>query len=58
MGKFDLAGAAVILRDRCLHAGFGDDYRLDIETGHELYVVHREDVRRIDHGEREGGAYA
>ena len=34
-----------------MHAAFGDHDWLDVEAGHELHVVKRENIRRIDHGE-------
>ena len=36
-----------------MNAGFGDDHRFDIQSGHELYVVHGEHVRWIHHGQCE-----
>src|SRR5436853_760946 len=54
--QFDLPGTAVVFGDRRLNACFGHDHRLDIKSSHELDVVHREDIRRIDHSERESGA--
>src|SRR5208282_4673925 len=32
---------------------FGSHHRLDVEASHELDIVHREDVGRIDHGDGE-----
>ena len=39
-----------------LNTRFGDDDRLDVQTRHELDVVHGEDVGGIDHGQSERGA--
>src|SRR5206468_3900578 len=33
-------------------------HRLDVEAGHELDIVHRKNVGRIDHGDGEGSSYA
>ncbi len=45
---------AVVPVDRVLEGDLGSDDRLDVVAGHELQVVHREDVRRVGHrdGER------
>ncbi len=37
---------------------FGSDHRLDVEAGHELDVVHREDVGGIGHRDRQRGTDA
>ena len=57
-GEFDFARRAVVLGDRGLNAGFGNNDWFDVKARHELDVVHGKDIRRIDHREGEGGAYA
>ena len=57
-GEFNLSRSAVVLRDRGLHTGLGYNDWFDVEAGHELNVVHRKDVRGIDHCERERSAHA
>ena len=47
---------AVELVDGFADGGFGGDHRLDVEAGHELNVVHGEDVGGIGHRDGEGGA--
>ena len=42
-----------VLRDRVANRGVGGDDRLDVQARHELDVVHREDVGRIRHRERQ-----
>ena len=50
-------GGAVVPVDRVLEGDLRGDDRLDVVAGHELQVVHREDVRRVGHrdGERRAG---
>ena len=47
---------AVVVVDRGLDAELRGHDRLDVVAGHELDVVHGEDVRRIGHGDRDRGA--
>ena len=54
----DALHRAVELVDGFADGGFGGDHRLDVEAGHELDVVHGEDVGRIGHRDGEGGADA
>ena len=49
---------AVELADGLRNRGFGGDYRLDVEAGHELDIVHGEDVGRIRHRDGKSGADA
>ncbi len=55
---FFLFSRAVSLIDALDDGAFRSHHRLDIEAGHELDVVHGEDVGGIDHGDGEGGAHA
>ena len=48
----------VVLRDRVGDRRFRRHDRLDVVAGHELDVVHREDVGRIRHRDRERAAGA
>lgn len=48
-------GGAVVLVDRGADRGPGGDHRLDVVVGHELDVVHREDVGRIEHRDSDLG---
>ena len=48
----------VVPRDRFDHRRLGRDDRLDVVAGHELDVVHREDVGRIRHRDRQRRACA
>ena len=50
--------AAVSLVDPRQNRAFRGHYRLDIEAGHELDIVHGEDVRRIDHRDGQRCAHA
>ncbi len=47
---------AVEFVNRLADRRFGSHHWLDVEASHELDVVHREDVRRISHRNRESGA--
>src|SRR5690606_10917228 len=49
----DLARTAVILADRHLDRSFGCDHRFDVQSCHELDIVHGENVRRVGHRKRE-----
>ena len=51
-------GRAVGLLDARQDGAFRSHDRLDVEAGHELDVVHGEDVRGIDHGDGERRAHA
>ena len=55
---FDARCIAVKLVNRFVDVGFGCDHRLDVEAGHKLNVVHREDVGGVRHRNRESGANA
>ena len=55
---FDALDVAVELVDCFADGGFRRHYRLDVEAGHELDIVHREDVGRIGHRDREGRSHA
>src|SRR6185369_17666716 len=57
-GQLDLAGTAVVLRDRRLHTAFCDYDRFNVQSRHELHIVHREDIGGIDHRQRESCADA
>src|SRR5262249_1960573 len=48
----------IVAFDRSGDGGFRSDDRLDVVAGHELDVVHREDVRWIRHRDGESGAGA
>ena len=50
--------SAVGLVDALDDGTFRSDDRLDVEAGHELDIVHRKDVGRIDHGDGERCTYA
>ena len=49
---------AVRFLDAVQNRAFRRYYRLDIEAGHELDIVHGEHVRRINHRDRERRAHA
>ncbi len=51
----DAFRCAVELVDRFADGRLGSDHRLDVEAGHELDIVHREDVGWIGHRDRERG---
>src|SRR5208283_2261655 len=55
---FFLPAAAVSLVNPRQNRAFGSDNRFDVEARHELDVVHGEDVRRIDHRDRQRRAHA
>jgi hypothetical protein len=46
------------LLDGLLHARFRDDDRLYVQASHKLNVVHREDVRGVNHRQRQRRADA
>ncbi len=54
--QFERGGRTVVVVDRPLDAQLGGHDRLDVVAGHELDVVHGEDVRRIGHGDRDRGS--
>src|SRR5581483_1437609 len=49
---------AISFFDSFKNRAFRGHHRLDVETGHELDIVHGEDVGGIDHGNRERCAHA
>jgi len=49
---------AVCLLDTLHDRAFRSHHRFDVEPGHELDVVHGENIGGIDHGDGEGCAYA
>ncbi len=49
--------SAIAARYRLGNRRFGRDDRLHVEARHELYVVHREDVRRVGHRNRQHRAH-
>ncbi len=51
-----LLRGAVGLLDAFEDRAFGRDHRLDVEAGHELDIVHGEDVGRIHHGDGQRSA--
>ena len=51
----DVVGAVVVV-DGGLDGDLGGHDRLDVVAGHELDVVHGEDVRRVGHRDRDRGA--
>ena len=53
-----LAALRVVLLNRVDDRDFRRDDRLDVVAGHELDVVHREDVRRVRHRDRQRRAGA
>jgi hypothetical protein len=53
--ELDGVRGAVVLVDRLLDRDLRGHDGLDVVPGHELDVVHREDVRRVDHGDGQGG---
>src|SRR5208337_4487961 len=55
---FFLFGTAVGFFDARENGAFRSDYWLDVEASHELDIVHRKDVGRINHCDGEGRAYA
>src|SRR5580700_5374148 len=58
LGKFFFAfGLAVELGNGFGNRRLGGHHRFDVETGHELNVVHGEDVGRIGHRNGQGRAY-
>ncbi len=56
--KVFLLGGAVGFFDAFENRAFGCDHRLDVEAGHELDIVHGEDVGRIHHGDGQRSADA
>src|ERR1039458_9443159 len=56
--KIFFLGRTVGLFNSRQDGAFRGDDRLDIEAGHELDIVHREDVGGIDHRDSERGAHA
>ena len=54
--ELDGVGGAVVAVDGAADGALGGDHRLDLVAGHELDVVHGEDVRRVDHRHGDGGA--
>ena len=55
---FGVLVVAVELLNRFADGRFRGHHRLDVEAGHELDIVHREDVRRIGHRDRQRGTHA
>ena len=53
--QLNLSRSSVVLGDSLLNACFGNHHRFDVQAGHELYVVHRKHIGRVDHCEREAG---
>ena len=53
--QLDGVGRTVIAIDGSTKRRLGSDHRLDVVAGHELDVVHREDVGWIDHRESDLG---
>ena len=49
---------SISLVDACLDGAFGGDYRLNVEAGHELDVVHGEHIGRVDHRDGERSSYS
>ena len=56
--RFIVTRVAVELRNGFGNSGLRSHYWLNIEPGHKLDIVHREDVGRIGHGDGEGRADA
>ena len=54
--QLERRGGAVVPVDGRLDPQLGGHDRLDVVAGHELDVVHGEDVRRIGHGDGDRGA--
>ena len=53
-----LIAGPVGLFDSRVNRAFGSHHRLDIETGHELDIVHGEHVGGIDHGNGQRSTYS
>src|ERR1043165_3658103 len=58
IGEFNFSRGSVVLGDCLLNAGLSDDNRFDVETRHELDVVHCEDIRWVDHRQSESCTHA
>jgi len=53
--ELDRVRASVVLIDRSAQRRIGSHDRLDVVAGHELHVVHGEDVGRVHHGDGQLG---